>query len=524
MLLPDQRPLTPRYRENPELPGLAWLARLDWTDRLLEVIHGRWVECRPSFFLEGAWGGPFEEGRLDSTEVVFGSGGVILPGEVRFVPSLATTDYLYYRPGPTGITIANSLPLLLAVLGDRLNPGSREYHDINQSITRGVNEYREIIPTQNGDVRRLMHRNLVSTANAIALTGKPDAPEFPGFEAYHDYLSSSYRALARNARDPARSYPLRIYSTQSRGYDTTAINAVAAPEGIDGVFTITRGKGRLGGPEENDDGTDVARALGLGGVIPLDRELFRRDPTQEIYLHASISENQDANLHGVAQHLSAPALLLTGTLGEIWYTSRCWLPEHPHTVHSGLARGDLGTHGLTEVRLRTGYIQVAIPYLGARRREQILSITESEGMAPWRLDNDYDRPIPRRLAETAGVSRAAFGQVKMASVVEWAIPNLPVDPTLRRRYLDFLRDDARVPRWQVPWLSAMRRFNQGMGRFWWRSYGVLRYPLGILYRGFGIDLVPPVLGRSLRGSLFCFAVNETATEYAGLLATPHAGH
>ena len=37
-------------------------------------------------------------------------------------------------------------------------------------------------------------------------------------------------------------------------------------------------------------------------------------------------------------------------------------------------------------------------------------------MKPWVLGTDYDRPIPRRILEERGVPRAAFGQVKRASV------------------------------------------------------------------------------------------------------------
>jgi hypothetical protein len=38
-------------------------------------------------------------------------------------------------------------------------------------------------------------------------------------------------------------------------------------------------------------------------------------------------------------------------------------------------------------------------------------------MKPWRLGIEYDRPIPRRIAEEAGVRRDAFGIQKMAVTV-----------------------------------------------------------------------------------------------------------
>ena len=484
------------------------------------VDHGTWVECRPGFFVEGAWGGPFEAGKLDRTEVVFGSGAVVRQDAVCFVSAVATTDYLYYRPVENGVTVANSLSLLLAATDDRLDPGFPDYHRINESLTRGIFEYRSEIPTAGGKVYRLIHWNLSCSPGSLAREPKPEPPAFGGYQDYRSYLDQSYQLLARNARDPGRTRPLKLYSTQSRGYDTTAINVVAAPEGLDGVFTITRGKGRLGASHENDDGTEIARQLGLAPIISIDRDHYRTDPGQEVYLHASISENQDANLHEITRHLKPPALLLTGTLGEIWYTRRCWVTEHSDTMHPGLARWDLGTHGLTEVRLRAGYVQAALPFLGARRRDRIVAITESEEMAPWRLGNDYDRPIPRRMGESAGIARESFGRTKIASVVEWAIPNLPSDGELRREYLEFLETNRLLSRWKLPLLPALRRFNQKVSRFWWRHYWLLRYPLGAAYRALGVYPTPPIMGRAIRGSLFAFAVNRVATEYKRGLDSP----
>ena len=59
-------------------------------------------------------------------------------------------------------------------------------------------------------------------------------------------------------------------------------------------------------------------------------------------------------------------------------------------------------------------------------------------MDPWRLGTTYDRPIPRRIAEDAGLAREMFGQVKMASVLEYPAPRLPLNPALRRLFFFLL--------------------------------------------------------------------------------------
>jgi hypothetical protein len=38
-------------------------------------------------------------------------------------------------------------------------------------------------------------------------------------------------------------------------------------------------------------------------------------------------------------------------------------------------------------------------------------------MAPWSIGGEYDRPIPRRIVEEAGVERDSFGQSKKAVAV-----------------------------------------------------------------------------------------------------------
>ena len=403
------------------------------------------METHDDFFFEGAWAGDFTQGDLLGTEVVFGSGAVwgdTSDGTLWFVPSLATTDYLFYRTTGSAITIANSLALLLAALGDALRPDTQDYVAINRSIMNGIEAHHREIPTQHGNVRRLMYHNLRIDANSVTEVNKPHPPEFPDFDTYARYLSDSYAALAANARDTARTTPLRIYTTQSRGYDSTAVNAIAAPHGIDAVMTVTRGKpGRVFSDDReiNDDGTEISHLLGMHQVAQLTRRpTWGDDETDELYFYAGIHDCQDANLRQVAEHMTAPALLLTGTLGEPLVYARRMDPASITAVP--------GTRTPTSLRLpspRTvspksvsapATFRFRCPISGARRRADILRITESPEMDPWRLGVAYDRPIPRRLGEAAGVPRDAFGQKKAGSVIAFTPPQFPGGATLRRRY------------------------------------------------------------------------------------------
>ena len=507
------------YSANSELPSLAWLASVRSSDAVCSVVHGALVETRATFFCEGAWAGEFSEGELARTEIVFGTGAVIEDAGVLFVSSLATTDYLYYRVNDALVMVSNSLALLLAGSDDALDPQCLSYAAINNSIMAGIVAYERYLPTSRGQVMRLMHSNLRVGEDGIVEVPKPEPPPFATFGAYAEYLRNGYAALAENARDASRKQRLRIFSTQSRGYDTTAINGIAARHGLDGIFTIHTGKGggsTASNPDEHevdDDGTEIALALGVDRIIGLERRAFAREFNDELYFHASIHECQDANLKQVADHISAPALLLTGILGELWYTFTAWYSEHQDLISPELEKVDLGGHGLTEVRLRAGYIQAALPFIGARRRADICAITESHELDPWRLGTSYDRPIPRRLGEEAGVERASFGQVKVGTVVEFAVPQFPQGRELRAGYFAFLTKEGLLAPWQVRFFPVVQAINEAV---WFASptnYRPVYYAMRLARKLARREVSGPVIWNRLRGSLFCFAVNECVGEY-----------
>jgi len=70
--------------------------------------------------------------------------------------------------------------------------------------------------------------------------------------------------------------------------------------------------------------------------------------------------------------------------------------------------------------------------------EDIVRISRSPEMASWRLNTDYDRPIPRRIAENAGVARHHFGMKKKYIALDrymW-----PINVTLRRYFFRYVKE------------------------------------------------------------------------------------
>ena len=517
------------FEPRDQLPPLAWITVVEQHKATATVFHGPWVETFRAGYVEGVWDGPFGELGLDRSASVFGSGAVVRGDSITFVSSTSTTDYLFWSEAPgTGLVkVSNSLPLLLAAIDDELDARFDGYAVINESIMWGINRQLRQLPTKKGSVNRLIFWNLSVSAGAVCEVAKPPSPRFADFGEYFSHVSQCYARLASNARDAQRTRRMSIFSTQSRGYDTTAINSMAKDHGIEKVFTVTKGKAKGYYANEDralevdDDGTEICRFFGLP-CIQIDRRAVETDPKLEYLFYASIHDNGDFNLQQIGAYVETPTVLLTGCLGEMWYVTS-YYDVRPGLINDELKRVDLGNHGLTEVRLAAGYVQLALPYIGARSREDVFQITESKEMEPWRLGTAYDRPIPRRIAEQAGLPRNMFGQVKMASVVEFAPPRVPLGQELRQKFHSFLLTNGLLMRWQVWLLPVVRRWNTLVSTTSPSRHAWNYYLQRVISKLIGKEFAFPIVWKRLEGSIFCFAVNLRAVECRAMLSDRSTG-
>ena len=129
-------------------------------------------------------------------------------------------------------------------------------------------------------------------------------------------------------------------------------------------------------------------------------------------------------------------------------------------------------------------------------------------MAPWRLGNDYDRPIPRRIAESAGVPRAAFGQRKQVVMRNDA---LVFDPALRERFEQWLATHANISRGRLRGSLVLDEIGWKLGSL----FDTLRMPSSMSrqLRALG--------GRRLADLRFVWAANTLADHLAE--AAPELG-
>jgi len=498
---------------NPALAKLAWIATVDRTKGIVMPLHGPLIEVRSNFFIEGVWNGPFQEGDFGETDCVFGTGGILGGQSIRFVTSGATVDYLYYADEGQDVTVSNSLPFLLASIEDALDPRCLDYPKICDSVMDGINAYLKDIPTKKGHVRRVTYRNLDISRDQISESDKRMPPRFACFADYRQYLDRSYAAIAANARSGARKQPLEILSTQSTGYDTTAVNALACSYGIDKVLTVSKAKSNFylahndEGKLPDDDGGEICKSLGLN-FIRLDRRAFAEEFNDEYLYYCALHHNQDANLKDIAKQVTRVSLLLTGTYGSIWDTKKAF--SNRVVLDSDLRRSDLGTHGFSEFRLVVGFIQLPLPYIGARRMEHILNITESPEMDPWRLGNMYDRPTARRIAEEAGVPRQIFGRSKLGSVVIFTPPSIPYGQALRREFFDYLARENIMSKSKMVFWPVIRWVNSMIMLKSEKRFPMVYFLERIISKLMGREFCFKRLWTKLDGALYCFCVNRTA--------------
>ena len=310
------------------LPRMAWITRVDRKKLLVSALFGNNVERGHDFLVAGVWNGPFSAGDFGSTDCFFGTGVIVRENSVIFVSGAGINDAIYYAEDRGCFIAANSLPLLLAATEDTLDPHFAFYDRIAESIRAGIDGYEKCIPTAKGQVHRVFAANLRVTRSSIDEIEKRRPPPFNDFGSYFRYLTESCASIFYNIRDPDRNHQLDIISTQSRGYDTTAVNTIASQHAIDAVFTITEAK-ESGGfvgvsppSPESDDGSDICEQLGLTATR-LDRRLYARSFEDEYLFYTTTHHAEAAKLLGIKPYLRRPSVMLTGMLGDVvWGTER----------------------------------------------------------------------------------------------------------------------------------------------------------------------------------------------------------
>ncbi|WP_157679868.1 hypothetical protein [Nitrosococcus watsonii] len=391
-------------------PSLAWCLLIHKNSQAV-LLHGANVETSDLGFVEGAWSGAFIDYAFDKTDTFMGTGGRIRGSTFIVSTPSHSLDRIHYTRCKHSIILSNSLVFLLNQLGDRLDPCNPFYVRDLSSYIGGKNKMRKWIKTLSK--RKIYLARIANLEISTDLDVRVIPRQLPvigeDFASFSDFLSNTVSALAENARDPKRKIKYHPVSTISSGYDSSAAAVLAKKVGCKTCLTIANARDDLNEFTNLDDsGAPIGDRLGLI-VCEFRRDQYLKSADYpEAEFLASGTGGNDVILADAEPKL-ANSLLFTGFHGD-----KVWQRNKKKVADGDMIRGDTSGSSLLEFRLRTGFIHLPIPCIGATRQTIISEISNSPEMKPWSVGGAYDRPIPRRVVEEAGVPREMFGQEKKA--------------------------------------------------------------------------------------------------------------
>jgi hypothetical protein len=390
---------------DPQLPRLGYVGQ--HSPDATAIRCGPWVETRDALVTDGVWDGPFEAGPSVAS-VLWGTALRANDAGVRILTSHVPIDRLFLvQVAPTTWVFSNSLPLVLLEADDELSPTRSDYRSMFHSASRGLRHAPRWTSTGRGRRLRVVYGEIATlTAGRARFWHRPAAAGFDDFTQYRARLATVVERTVANATDAGRRHPFSPLPMISAGYDSSVVAVLAAEAGVHHAVSLRR---NLGGEDSaaRDDPQAVADALGLM-LTTVDRGGWRsRTDVPEAWVAASGLPLYDVALLDAEPHLPQ-TMMMAGFGGDAM-----WSTQLPHPPWDLATSGYLFGRGLSEHRLSLGYTIFAPPLIDATAVPSVARITSAPEMAPWTLGIAYDRPIARRIIESAGVPRGAFGVRKL---------------------------------------------------------------------------------------------------------------
>lgn len=402
-------------RRTTEIPRAAWVAvtrGAGW-----EVTAGEAVEVAEHGVFEGVFTGDFGALRPDRAETVFGTGLVMTPSGPVFVPSHFSGTPLFAVTGDGRTVVSNSVVFALVAAGlddDVVTELVRQLRaNADPALELGVERMPTRMATSHGHTLHMVNQVPFSVRpdGAVVRYWRPPLRHVRSYAQYVEFLDRTISALFSNGQDHRRTNRLRPLASVSSGYDSVASAVLAARAGCRDAFTIdVTVEGR------HDSGEQIARMLGMD-VTPsrhfLGDDLTAHDlnavrPLPPAAAEFVVPTGTTVNMVFIplAEHVR-DSMLVTGAGGDA-YWDKAAVPS------PGLAALGPGMRGDTEFRLRVGYAHIPVPCIAARFPPDLVALSNSAEMRPFSVGGAYDRPVPRRIAEEAGIPRESFGRVKTA--------------------------------------------------------------------------------------------------------------
>ncbi len=141
------------------------------------------------------------------------------------------------------------------------------------------------------------------------------------------------------------------------------------------------------------------------------------------------------------QRRNLPAVVLMGYCGDDVWGQKGKIDDETGDL---LTTPPISGSNLAEVRLLAGFVILTPAYMFIRDVGRTKKISSSREMALWTLNNDYDRPIPRRIVEETGIPREWFGMKKhhITTTYFW-----PINKENRVAFYRYLKTHLHTGKW-----------------------------------------------------------------------------
>lgn len=399
-----------------ELPCMAWCAEIQQDQQTINIYHGEDVYTQDNSFIEGVWNGDFEEQDFMNASFLLGSGGTITADqELVFSTPSHTLERLHSITADRTLYISNSLALVLVFSENQLNPNYLNYEKDLCSIVHGLSKYQRYIPLKNKQhVQIHYYTNLLVKGITITEQAKIRKKDFLDFDDYMTRLRKSLAAIQYNGSSPRRGKQYSFVTTISQGYDASAASAIMREFDCDTALTFN-----APGKYAVDSGEALANLLSYSNIITRDARQFL-DNLNLVEAEFVASGELGTNvIFSAFETEFRDSIVVTGEAGDFFWS----LNEVPSDEFV-FEEENYPQISMIETRLRIGFISLPLPYFGASQWKSITAISHSKEMKAYSVGGEYDRPIPRRILEEAGIPRGSFAKQNIGAGINYRYDNL----------------------------------------------------------------------------------------------------
>ena len=394
-----------KYIKHDKLAKLAWSMRIE-KDNADVVVHvGDYVETYPDWFVSGVWDGDFIDADFEGAKFLCATAVKKIDGKIIVYSPTHERQRFCYMQYDDSIVFSNSIPLLLAVTGEKVDVNCDQYEKILCSILDGTKNYNREIPLANGKkMYQIFCANIsIDTELNMDYVRKKKHRDFIDYNDYFNEMVSVCERIRDNGHDERRNQKYGLVTTASSGYDSSTCAAIAKRVGCNTLLTFK------GGKYDEDSAVDIGRQLGFANVIERGHLDFKNKKGLKDAEFLVCGDHAAYLQFCAFEDDFADHIVFSGTSGSYIWDRDSNVNEDSVRDHYNYYTANLS---FSENALIKGYIFLPLALYGSSAAKSIQKITNSTEMESWTLYTSYDRPICRRILESEGVSRESFGQIK----------------------------------------------------------------------------------------------------------------